>query len=250
MAYGLTQSADLERSSSQHFSVGDSALLAGNSAFAIEASVNLESVIGGGAAAYVIAAKRVAGGSRSYVFKVGNDGSGNISISLQASSSGAGFDRDTSVTWTPTPSNSFWYHLGVSWNSGTVQYSVEGVQMGTDQAAGGTSVATVASSFFIGNEAGSGDNFDGKISLLRFWQAARTPAQFFENKCKVLGPTANLSGEWTLNNVLTDNSGNGFTLTNVNSTPFVTDVPSVCVLRPSFRPNNMRPALFAPGLAR
>lgn len=228
MAYGLTQSADLERGSSHYFSRADNALLEAGGACTIEAWVNFESLIGGGAAAYVLVSKRGGATDKGYIFKILNDGSNNITLVLQASSNGSSFNGDTNVAWSAAPSNATWYHVAVTFNAGTVKYFVDGTQMGADQTSAISSIFDSAGDFNIGREAAGSDHFDGKLSLARFWQTVRTGAQLSANKCNVLGTTANLSGEWTLDNTVNDNSGNSLTLTNNNTTPFVSDVPSVC----------------------
>lgn len=230
--YGLAQSADLERSSSQHFSRADNALLEPGAAFTVECWINMESVLGGGSAAYVIASKGTSTGSqRSFVFKVTNNGSDTISLSTQTSSNGSGYDGGTSVTWSATPTNGTWYHVAWIMNGSTEQYAVDGTQMGADQTSAISSLfnSTSAAGFGAENISGTpGDFFDGKISLCRMWQTARTFTQINDNKCNVLGSTANLSGEWTLDNTTNDNSGNSLTLTNNGSATFVADLPSLC----------------------
>lgn len=228
MAYGLVKSADLERGTPHYFTRASSSLLQGGSAFTIEAWVKFESITSGGAAAYTIASKRVSGGNREYRFYAGFDGGSTYTLGLQASSAGGSFDRDTAVTWSPSPSNGTWYHVAVTWSSGTVKYYVDGSQMGSDQSAGGSSVYAGTGTFTIGAETTSGDPTDGNISLLRFWQLTRSGSDISTNMCNVLGATTSLSGEWTLDDTVNDNSGNSLTLTNVNSTPFVSDVPSTC----------------------
>ena len=222
MAYGLTKSADLERGSSQSFERADNSLLQGGGNFTIEAWVNLESATT--SAAFVIASKRDSGNQRSFVWKVNDAGT----MSLQASSSGGSFDGDTSVSW--TESTATWIHLAVTFDgtADEVKFYLDGSQQGTTQAPGISSVHDDTGPFSIGRESTGGDYFDGKISLLRFWQETRTAAEIDDNKCEVLGSTTNLSAEWTLDDTANDNSGNSLTLTNNNSTPFATDVPSTC----------------------
>jgi hypothetical protein len=230
--YGISQSADLERGLSQYFSRVDDALLEPGSAMTVECWVNFESLIGGGAAAYVIASKGTSsGGQRAFVFKVANDGSNNITLSSQTATAGTSYDGNTSVSWSSAPSNGTWYHVAWIRNGTTERYTVDGAQMGTDQTSVTSTINDSPASFGLGAENISGtpgDFFDGKLSLCRFWQETRSIANISANMCNVLGATANLSGEWTLDNVLTDNSGNSLTLANNGSATFSADVPSLC----------------------
>lgn len=227
-AYGLTQSAQLVRASSQYFSRADDALLEPGSAFTVECWVKLSGVIGGGTNSYVVAAKtNSGGGQRGFILKVTNDGSDNISLLTQTSSTGASYNGGTSVAWSAAPSNGIWYHVAWTMNGSTEKYYVDGAQMGSDQTSAISSIFDSTAGLFIGRE-GSGDNFNGSISLCRVWQEVRTQTQIANNICNVLGTTTNLSGEWTLDNTLNDNSGNSLTLTNNNSITFGTDTPSFC----------------------
>lgn len=225
-----TNSLDLERSSSQHVSRADNALLEPGASYTVECWINMESVIGGAAAAYVIASKGTStGGQRSFVFKVSNDGANNITLSTQTSSAGTSYDGGTSVSWTATPSNATWYHVAWTMSGATEKYYVDGVQMGASQTSAISSLFDSTSNFGFGAENISGtpgDFFDGQLSLCRVWQAVRTVTELNDNKCNILGATTGLTGEWVLDNALTDNSGNGFTLTNVNSATFTASVPS------------------------
>lgn len=229
-AFPTTQSVQLTRASSQYLSKTDNALLEPGAAFTVECHIKLTSVIGGGAAAYVIASKGTStGAQRSFVFKVGNDGANNITLSTQTSSAGSLYDGGTSVSWSATPSNDTWYHVAWVMSGSTEQYFVDGVQMGANQTSAISSLfnSTSAIGFGAENISGTpGDFFSGRMALCRVWQVARTEAQIADNRFCVLGATTNLTGEWSLDNVLTDNSGNGFTLTNNGSATFGSDVPT------------------------
>lgn len=125
-----------------------------------------------------------------------------------------------------TPSTATWYHYAVVYTlAGTsAEFFIDGSSVGSGAAG---SVTAGDAAFFMAN-VGGGQYLNGRLSLMRFWTSARTGTQLSDNKCRILGTTANLSAEWTLNNVLTDNSGNANTLTAVNSPTFGVDNPSVC----------------------
>lgn len=237
MSFNLTKSLDLERGSSQYASRADNALLEPAAAFTIECWLKFESLIGGGAAAYVIASKGTsASDQRSFVFKVTNDGSNNISLITQTSSDGSSYDGGTSVAWSAAPSNDTWYHVAWTMSGATEKYYVDGVQMGASQTSAISSLFDSTSNFGFGAENISGtpgDFFDGKICLGRAWQAVRTVTEINDNKCNVFGSAqTGLVGEWSFDDVYTDASGNSFTLTSSGSPVFSTDVPAVCLLSP------------------
>ena len=216
MAYGLTQSADLENATPNGFSVADNALLRESVPFSIEMWVNLESAPSSDS--FVLMSKSAAGAS-GFVFRY-QDIAGTKSLNLVKA---AVIDQNVNITALTLGT---WTHLKAVQTSTKVEYFVDEVSAGSFSNSSAY-VSSVGASVFLGKvDTGvGGSSFDGKMSLVRFWQADKTSST---DKCSVLGTTTGLSAEWTLDNVLTDNSGNGFTLTNINSTPFVTDVPSVC----------------------
>lgn len=64
---------------------------------------------------------------------------------------------------------------------------------------------------------------DGGISLWRVWSGSHTT----DDKCTVYGTaTTNMKAEWTLDSVLTDDSGNSNTLTAFGSPTYTTNVPT------------------------
>ena len=134
------------------------------------------------------------------------------------------------LSW--NPSTGVWYHVAVTRVSatGVVKIYVDGTEVAS--ATGNTgATASSTSALTIGNFASDTTNlpFDGRISLVRVWNVVRTATQISDNKCTVYGTaTTNMQGEWSLNDVLTDASGNASTLTNSGAVVFAADVPSVC----------------------
>jgi hypothetical protein len=230
MAYGLTQSADLEGTVPNGFSVADNALLDETLPFTIEMWVNLESAPSNDS--FVLMSKS-GGGANGYVFRY-QDIAGTKSLNLVKA---AVVDQNVNIT---ALSLSTWTQIAAVQTSTQVEYFVDGSSVGSFSNASAY-VSSGSASVFIGRvDTGvGGSNFDGKMSLVRFWQTNRSAAQIAADKCNVLGTTTNLSAEWTLDNTLNDNSGNGFTLTNINSTPFVSSVPSVCQTTPLSRSSNL-----------
>lgn len=141
---------------------------------------------------------------------------------------------DVNVSW--SPSTGTWYHLAMVYTAATSKYqffvgteTTPDAQQGTDQTGTRTSIFDGTAKFEIGSSDGdeTTDNaLNGKALLTQLWSAARTASQLQSDACKAVGVTSGLNGEWTLDNVLTDDSGNGNTLTNNNSVTFGTDVPN------------------------
>ncbi len=135
---------------------------------------------------------------------------------------GGGFEpEDTAFT----PTEDTWYHLAVTFNDAgnEVKFYVNGVQQGTTDGNSGA-LATDTDTLYIGAY-NAGQFFDGEISNVKLWNTVRTEAEIATDMCATLGATTGLLGEWSLDNVLTDNSGSGYTLTNNNSASFAAVVP-------------------------
>jgi len=220
-----TQSADLELASSNSFSRADTASLSITGDIAVEAWINVESV-----QEMYIVAKQASSTTRSYNYRISTDGT-MLAIVNQTNT---GSVRSISTGTTDFDSHiGDWHHVAFSFNStsGVITIYVDGVDdtaSNDDTSAGSINDSNSATE--IGAIQGNTLNFDGKIGLVRIWSEQRTATQFNDNKCTILGSTTNLEAEWTLDNTLLDNSGNSNTLTNNNSTAFVTDVTSECAV--------------------
>lgn len=232
-AYGLTKSANFVAASSQFLSAAHTASLTPSPIITLETWVYFTSIPG----------------NQTTYFMWEGDGQSNVNLAWGLAivdTAGAktlkglvgdGANNDQlSVSW--TPSTATWYHVAMSYNGGTknMNFYVNGAQQGTTQT--GT-VATINSDA-IGVTIGALYNgslaspfrtnfFDGRLSLARVWSTERSAGQLSANMCNVFGgATAGMNVEWSLNNVLTDASGNGNTLANNNTVTFVSDVPSTC----------------------
>lgn len=161
----------------------------------------------------------------SYLFFIA--GAGNaIGITI----TGNGSSGQAATVSYSFPTNT-WTHVAVSYTaaSHTIEVIVNGVSQGTATGSLGTSIFNGTSPVGVGSRPGAGQaQINGAQSVTRAWSTVRTASQVLANMCNVLGTTTGLKAEWTLNNVLTDNSGNGNTLTNTGSVPFAADVPSIC----------------------
>jgi len=221
----LTNSLVLAAASSQYATAADSATLSITGNFAMECWVKFTTLPGSGVDWCLGGKWNNDANQREYRWGLRNSG-GTITIGVITSTNGSSFTENY-VTWAGAATGT-WFHLAVSKNSTTATVYVNGSSIGT---------ATVDSSQFNGTSLfgvgalvnSSPTQFvDGKFALYRVWSTTRTASDFSNNWCVALGSTTNLSAEWVLNNVYTDNSGNGNTLTGVNSPTFGTDVPSVC----------------------
>ncbi len=168
------------------------------------------------------------GNQRSYAFGLNNN-AGTLELRGEISSLGSNLETITTA-WTPTTGT--WYHLAFVYTAATSKYQffINGTQQGTDQTGALTAIFDSTATFYISGNQGdeAATSFNGRASLVRVWATTRTGVQLSANYCTLLGSTTNLQGEWSLDNVLTDNSGNSQTLTNVNTTTFVSDIPSTC----------------------
>lgn len=230
MAYGLTQSADLESGSSQYFSRADNALLQASNALTIEGWFKVESQPGTDTRYSLCTKWDNSGGQnqRSYTFYY-RDNASTKQLTLGLSGDGSSSEEEN-VNWEATLDT--WYHLAVTYDgsAGEVKFYVNGSQQGATQATAVASLFDNDAPFAIGavNPDSPALYFDGRVSLVRMWKTVRSGTDIANNICEVLGSTTNLSGEWTLDNTLNDNSGNSLTLTNNNTATFGSDVPSTC----------------------
>lgn len=226
MAYGLTYSLELVAASSRYAQdTTISGFPTGSAARTIEAWIRY----GGTGEQYVMGAgAETAQGS--FAMSVTNTSSGRILLRLNGGN----------IQWTATAAiDGGWHHIAITHDgSSSVSDSatkcyLDGVSLGNNVATVGTlTVNTVATRARVGTgDSNTPSNFwDENISLVRVWNVARSSADIANNACSVLGATTNLLAEWTLDNVYTDNSGNGYDLTAVNSPTFSIDTPSTCAV--------------------
>jgi hypothetical protein len=129
-----------------------------------------------------------------------------------------------SVNW--NPSTGVWYHVAVTFASGTVKFYVNGVQQGTDQTSTKTSIFDNTVNFDVGSIQGPNGIIIGTMDDGRVYNIARSASAIASDYTQELvGNESGLVAYWKFNNDLTDSTGNGNTLTNNNGAPFSTDVP-------------------------
>lgn len=224
MAYGLTKSLELNSGSSEYATANDSVSLSITGNLTMEGWVYLLSSPGSGTQ-YTFGSKYVStGNQRGYSFWYYNN-AGTPQFGFTNSSTGA---NAAAATLNYTLSATTWTHVACVYTASTggVEFFVNGASVGTGSGAF-TSIYDNTAVFQLGRE-NTGFYMNGYMNLWRVWNTTRTGTQINNEKCNVLGSTTNLSAEWTLDDVYTDNSGNSNTLSAVNSPVFVTSTPSTC----------------------
>lgn len=218
-----TKSIDLEAGSSHYLTAADSATLSPTDDATCEAWVWFESLPSDGNVFIIFDKYSDGTNQHSYRVTLLND-SGTYRIQGISSADGSS-DNNVNVAW--TPSTSTWYHLAVVFDVGVgTLFYVGGSQQGTTQTMA-ASIHNGTGALNIGGSAG-GSNFDGLIDEVRIWSEARSQAEIAANKDDHIDPeTENLNAYWRLNDALTDETGNGNTLSNPNSAGFSSTVPFV-----------------------
>lgn len=221
-------STDLEKSSSQYWSVADTASLSITGDMTLEMWVKLESAPSN--STYCLARKYAEGGNnRSYMFRYQDTG-GTKRFEFRQSTSGTGASTSV-ITYNYTLSTATWTHLAFAYDAsaGEIEVFINGVSNGTATGVR-TSVYDGTAPFEIGGNSSDGDYFDGLIKDVRVWNDIRTGTEINDNKsnCDLSVSEAGLVSWWKFENDGTDATSNGNDLTNNNSATFSTDVPYTC----------------------
>lgn len=196
----------------------------------IEAWINVNTFGASNNEERVIVSKWNETANRSYIFTVTYQGH----LRLIVSTDGTGLQAsitDAEVASAVIASTGTWYHVAVTYRVGVREaiFYVNGVaQTTTYNAQNAASIFNSTAAFAIGGPTeagGSGANtlygcttWDGQIDEVRIYNSVVSAAQIAANQLERVVTGA--VGLWHLENVLTDSSGNGNTLTNNNSTTF------------------------------
>lgn len=151
--------------------------------------------------------------------------SDNVSTKLAFQFVGGEVNNSTAI------SAGVWTHAAVTIDGTNAKFYVNGTLDGTT--ANTSTVSSSSQTVWVGAYAlsGAGSGYwNGNIGLFRVWNSALSGATINANKCSVMGATTGLLAEWTLDNVLTDNSGNSLTLTNHGTATFQADVTNSCTV--------------------
>lgn len=249
MAYGLTNSMRLTRANSEYATAADSASVSVTGDITIEFWIKIKSQVASGTGWFLVMKSTAGSSNRSYELTYEYYGANPI-LQMRIFAAGTPSNFWTGFI-TKTLTIDQWYHIAVSVDVSAAAASKaewvidgvsEGVGTGANTGSGSTSIHDNATAFRIGQSDPVNAGFypDAQFSLVRLWSTLRTATQINANKCEVLGSTANLSGEWTLDNNYNDNSGNSNTLSGINTPTFEVDVPSTCsvgggIIKPNFK---------------
>jgi len=223
----FTKSIDLELGSSQYLSIADGSQtgldITGD--MSMEAWVKIEAdatttsqVImskyeaTGNQKSYIFGYQRSTGGAESGLFLyISSDGSAATVKNVETS-----FDEGQ------------WYHIAMTYDAsaGAVDFYVNGTPLGSQQTGLPTSIYNGTAPFEVGSFGGDSYFYDGLMSQVRIFNDIRTAEEILADMGAETVSDAALDGEWSMDDVLTDASGNSNTLTNNNSAVFATDVPS------------------------
>lgn len=226
MAYSISKSLNLVRASSQRTEIGNSFGLSSWSVFTAEFTFRLSSLPSSGQS-----------------YELGSIGWSNIGARFFIQNSGGVYSivmmrhawgvNTSTISYNFTPSTGTWYHLGFTKDgSHNAEIVLDGASVATGNLGSSTgSAQSVISCIGCGYVNSTYINyFDGDISVSRIWDVARTATEINDNKCTLYaGATTNLRAEYSFNNVYTDGSTNGYTLTASGSPTFSSNVNIVCV---------------------
>lgn len=241
IAYGsLSYSANLVRASTQYFSATSaSSLNPGSNNFTLEGWYYFPTTPSSGANYGLAGKSDTVGNNREYRWSLANN-AGVLQLELTQNSDGtSGTNGTVDVNWTPQVNT--WFHLAVVYTTAgdatfyvatsTGSANPTHVQVGATQTGLNLTTFNGTAPFLIGVKSvdDTANTLNGNASMVRMWTASRSSAQLDSASCTLLGSTSNLGGEWSLDNALTDNSGNSNTLTNVNSATFQAKAPASCL---------------------
>ncbi len=220
-----THSLDLEVSSNQYAGITDGSQtgLDFSDALTLSAWVKFETLQSTDDDV-LIAKRNATGANRSYTFY--SSGSGSENLTLTWWQNGSTQNDTESVSWSPTTGT--WYHVAVTKSGTSVKFYVNGSQQGSTQTGTYTGVYNSAADFRLGaDQDDAADDFDGKIDDVRVWsrELSSTEIGNLYASPDTFANGSSLQGSWQLNNAYTDASGNGNTLTGVNSPVFSADAP-------------------------
>lgn len=242
MAYGLTQSLRLTGASSEYTSIADNASLSITGNITIEFWVKLNETLSSGQYRALVVKSNLGASNRGYELLYGNVG--GVPKLLFYFFTGGLPTNFFEGTLNQTLTSGTWYHIAMTCTvaaaaASKMQWYINGVSQGsgtgTNFGSGATAIFDSTLAFRIGQSdpVVAGYYPDANFSLVRIWDTIRSSGDISANMCNVLGSTANLKAEWTFNGTYLDNSGNGNTLTGINTPTAETTLPSFCAISPA-----------------
>jgi hypothetical protein len=228
---GYSKSLTLVAASSQQANINDNASLSGTGSLSVAARVKLTSLPVNNGDRMAIASKAEAtNASTDWCFELVKSG-GTYYWNMHVRSQSGASSTET-YGGAVTPSTGVWYDVIGTFNSATpvCKAYVNGTVL-TDNftTAAVTTRADNNTPTHIGDR-GTGVWLDGKLSDVYLWDRVITGTEitnYTSTPC-TFAPGANLAAHWSLDNVYTDDSGNGNTLTSAGSPAFGSDAPFTC----------------------
>lgn len=235
-AYFATKSLNLVKASNQYAFInkGSSTNLYATSDFTWESWVKFSTLPPAAGAWDLYAQSWTAGGNLSFLLQLSNT-AGIYGMRARATSDGSTQVNQNIAN--VTVSTGTWYHLAFVYtaSAGKIEAFLNGVSQGS-QTGFPTSIFNGSDPVTVGNEANDGNGrFDGLFSNQVFWNSTRTATQIVADSCAQ--PTGSAAA-WGFDNVYTDASGNGNTLTSAGTPTFASDVPTPtgCTAAATFNP--------------
>lgn len=207
--------------SSTYLSKASAASLNIGSNFSASAWVNFVSLPTAGNSMAFLSKYTTAGNQRSYIFRITN--STGQKLELIASSDGSSAATMTSSAVTIAIGE--WHHVAVSYvaSTGISTFYFDGVSVSTASGGPATLFASSGSLNLGAYDEGTQNFLDAYMVNAKVLNTNLSQDGVIKNM--VYGNQSNTQGSWSLNNVLTDTSGNTNTLTNHSTTFVVQSVP-------------------------
>lgn len=178
---------------------------------------------------FTLFAKHDGGASNGRCFTFGYQDSGGTKQFIVRNSTDGTSGNQAVGTLNYTLPSSKWFHLAFVYTAaaGTVDVYVNGFNVGTISSMK-TSILDGTVPFSLGARYGTGSGeeiLNGYMSEARVWKAALTSTEIATEVHAATAQKSSVAADWSLDNVLTDASGNSNTLTGVASIAFATDAP-------------------------
>jgi hypothetical protein len=231
--YGLENkySVALASASSQYLTIadGDQTGLDITGDITIEVWIKLTALPSTGGIAYTIANKWIASaGRRSYMLRINEFDILTFIYSADGSSTGITFLASDAAIVDASDVGE-WVHIAVAVDvSAQTAYMYKNGVLVASSLTGGTATAIYdgTADFRLGSYGNTTLLFNGQMDEVRVWTGIRSSASISEYKDRgLISATTSLVACWKMENNYTDLSGNGNTLTPVNSPTFSTNTP-------------------------
>ncbi len=213
--------AKLVAASSQYFSKASPSGLSITGDLSITAWINIATAGPNTNQAFSIVTKYGTSGNRGYQFFVDNTSSVfTLTLGLSVNGTTQVFVKSSGLDISSLVGR--WSHVGVSYvaSTGIATFYINGNIAGSSSG-GPSSIFASTADLNIGSlvNAGGSDYFDGYMAGIKIYNTALSQANIINSMFNF--NISGVQGNWSLNNVLTDNSGNTNTLTNNGAATFL-----------------------------